>query len=124
MSNRKQQVEQRVNKRFQVPRDAFAALRPDYIEVGQIINISKGGLEFRYLSSTGPSNASELDIFLAGRTFYLYKVPFETVWDFVPNEIAFSSMNMRVCGLQFGDLTPHQMSQLEYFIQDYAIGEA
>jgi len=31
---------------------------------------------------------------------------------------------MKVCGLQFGDLTPHQISQLEYFIQAYALGEA
>ncbi len=124
MSNRNQLAEQRKNKRFQVPKDAFAALRPDYIKVGQIINISMGGVGFRYLGSEGPANASELDIFLAGRTFYLYKVPFETVWDLVTNEMPFNSINMKVCGLQFGDLTPHQISQLEYFIQDYAIGEA
>jgi hypothetical protein len=124
MSNRMQLAEQRENKRFQVPRDAFAALRPDYIKVGQIMNIGMGGLGFRYLGSEGPSIASELDIFLAGRTFYLYKVPFQTVWDFVTNEMPSSSINMKVCGLQFGDLTPHQISQLEYFIQAYALGEA
>lgn len=124
MSDRMQLAEQRENKRFQVPRDAFAALRPDYIKVGQIINISMGGLGFRCLGSEGPSIVSELDIFLAGRTFYLYKVPFQTVWDFVTNEMPYSSLNMKVCGLKFGDLTPHQISQLEYFIQDYALGEA
>jgi hypothetical protein len=120
MDKRKELAEQRQNKRFQVPRDAFAALRPDYVKVGQIINISMGGLEFRYLGSEVPSNGSELDIFLAGRTFYLYKVPFETVWDLVTN----SSVNMKLCGLQFKDLTPHQIAQLEYFIQDYATCEA
>ena len=124
MSNRKQLAEQRENKRFQVPKGALAVLRPDYIKVGQIINISVGGLEFRCSGSEGPSNASELDIFLAGRAFYLYKVPFQTVWDFVTNEMPSSSINMKVCGLQFGDLTPHQISQLEYFIQAYALGEA
>ena len=124
MSNRMHVAEQRENKRFQVPRDAFAALRPDYIIVGQIINISMGGLGFRYLGNEGPSNASELDIFLAGRAFYLYKVPFQTVWDFVTNEMPSSSINMKVCGMQFRDLTPNQISQLEYFIQDYALCEA
>ena len=124
MSNRMQLVEQRENKRFQVPRDAFAALRPDYIKVGQIINISMGGLRFLCLGNEGPSIASELDIFLAGRTFYLYKVPFQTVWDFVTDEMPSCSINMKVCGLKFGDLTPHQISQLEYFIQTFAFGEA
>ena len=123
MTHKKELAEQRENKRFQVPKDAFAALRPDYIQVGQIINISMGGLAFRYLGSEGPSNASELDIFLAGRAFYLYKLPFETVWDFVTNEKPFSSINMKVCGLQFRDLTPQQISELEYFIQDYALGK-
>jgi hypothetical protein len=124
MYNRNQLSEQRKDKRFQVPRDAFAALGPDYIKVGQIINISMGGLAFRYLGNEEPSNASELDIFLAGRAFYLYKLPFEIVWDLVTNEKPFSSISMKVCGLQFGELTQSQISELQYFIQDYAVGEA
>jgi hypothetical protein len=83
-----------------------------------------GGLAFRYLDSGGPSKPSELDIFLAGRTFYLYKLSFEIVWDLRTDEMHSNSMNTKVSGLQFGDLTPHQISQLEYFIQRYAIGEA
>lgn len=121
MYNRNELSEQRKDKRFQVPQDAFAALGPDYIKVGQIINISMGGLAFRYLGSEGPSNESELDIFLAGRAFYLYKLPFETVWDIVLDEKPFSSLNMKVGGLQFGELTQRQISQLQYFIQDYAV---
>ena len=124
MSDRNELSEQRKDKRFQVPKDAFAALGPDYIKVGQIINISMGGLAFRYLGSEEPSNASELDIFLARRAFYLYKLPFETVWDFVTDEKPFSSINMKLCGLQFGQLTQSQISELQYFIQDYAVGEA
>ena len=124
MSNMKELAEQREYKRFRVPKDAFAALGPDYIKVGQIINISMGGLAFRYLGSEGPSNASELEIFLAGRAFYLYKLHFETVWDSLTDKKPCSCINMKVCGLQFGDLTPQQISQLEYFIQEYALGEA
>jgi hypothetical protein len=123
MSNMKEIVNQRRYARFRVPKDAFAALGPDYIKVGQIINISMGGLAFRYLASEGPSNASELDIFLAGRVFYLYKLPFETVRDFVTNEMPFSSTNMKVCGLQFGGLTDKQKSDLRYFIQTHTIGK-
>jgi hypothetical protein len=123
MCNRKELAEQRKDKRFQVPRNAFAALGPDYIKVGQIINISMGGLAFRYVDGKGRSNASELDIFLAGRTFYSYKLPFETVWDSVTNQVPFSSINMKVCGLQFGDLTDKQKSDLRYFIQTHTIGK-
>jgi hypothetical protein len=124
MYNRNELSEQRKDKRFQVPKDAFAALGPDYIKVGQIINISMGGLAFRYLGSEQPSNASELDIFLAGRAFYLYKLPFATVWDLVTGEKPFNSIKMKVCGLKFGELTQSQISELQYFIQDYAVGEA
>ena len=124
MYNRNELSEQRKDKRFQVPKDAFAALGPDYIKVGQIINISMGGLAFRYLGSEEPSNALELDIFLARRAFYLYKLPCETVWDFVTDEKPFSSINMKRCGLQFGQLTQSQISELQYFIQDYAVGKA
>jgi hypothetical protein len=52
----------------------------------------------------------------------LYKLPFETVRDFVTNEMPFSSINMKVCGLQFGGLTDEQKSDLRYFIQTHAIG--
>ena len=124
MSNMKEIVNQRRYARFRVPKDAFAALGPDYIKVGQIINISMGGLAFRYHGSEGPSNASELDIFLAGRAFYLYKIPFEPVWDFVTEENHSGSTKMKKCGLHFKDLTPQQRSQLEYFIQAYALKEA
>ena len=124
MFNRKELAEQREYKRFRVPKNAFAALGPDYIKVGQIINISMGGLVFRYHNSKGPSNASELDIFLAGRAFYLYKLPFEIVWDSLTDKKPCSCINMKQCGLQFGNLTPHQIAQLKYFFQAYAIGEA
>ncbi len=123
MPNRKETVNQRRYARFRVPKNAFAALGPDYIKVGQIINISMGGLAFRYVDGKGPSNASELDIFLAGRTFYLYELPFESVWDSVTNEVPFSSINMKVCGLQFGDLTDEQKSDLRYFMQNHTTAD-
>ena len=96
MSNMKEIVNQRQYARFRVPKDAFAALGPDYIKVGQIINISMGGLAFRYLGSEGPSNASELEIFLAGRAFFLYKLHFETVWDSLTDKKPCSCINMKV----------------------------
>jgi len=84
-----------------------------------------GGLAFRHLTGEEPSNGSlELDLFLAGRSFYLYKLPFEMIWNFEPVEANSSNApNLRQCGLQFGVLTPSQTAQLEYFVRNYAAGQ-
>jgi hypothetical protein len=125
MRNRKEAVEQRKHKRFKVPKDALVALRSDYLKLGQIENIGMNGLKFRYVNDEGPLNEPfELDIFLAGAAFYLYKVPLEIVSDCeTVNETPFPSLPMRQCAVKFAALTPNQRSQLEYFIQTYTIGE-
>jgi len=78
MTSKKESVEGREHRRFKVPKDAFVALRSDYLKLGQIEHVGIDGLEFSYASSEGPLDAPfELDIFLAGTAFYLYKVPFQ-----------------------------------------------
>ncbi|MBW1744529.1 MAG: PilZ domain-containing protein [Deltaproteobacteria bacterium] len=119
-------MEQRQHKRFQVPKTTFVALWPVFFRVGQVADISMGGLAFRHLTGEEPPNGSlELDLFLAGRSFYLYKVPFEMIWNLEPIETNSSNYpDLRQCGLQFGALTPSQAAQLEYFIRDCAAGQA
>jgi len=78
MIPKKEMVEQRQHKRFQVPKGTFVGLGPHDTKVGQIIDVSMGGLAFRYVGSEEPSNG-ELDIFLNERDFYLGRVPFRTV---------------------------------------------
>lgn len=121
-----QVVERRKNRRLRVPRDAFVALRPDYVALGQITDVSMNGLCFRGIAWQDPSHTLfELDIFLAGRPFYLYKVPFTTIWAIKENSAPLlSSIAMRQTGVRFGKLSPAQISQLKYFIDNYAVGEA
>lgn len=118
-------IERRENRRFQVPKDAFVALRPHYLKLGQIVDVGMGGLAFRYLAGEGLVNSSdELDIFLAGRSFYLYQIPFKTVSDLKIEEAPpLGSMKMKRTGIQFGEMTAHQRDQLEYFIHNYAVKE-
>lgn len=125
-ANMKKRVERRKNRRLQVTRDAFVALGPYYLRVGQIIDVSMDGLAFRCFGAQEPSNRSfELDIFLAGTAFYLHKVPFKTISDLEVADEAWSrSIKIRRYGVQLGQLTSNQTSQLEYFIQNYTIGEA
>jgi hypothetical protein len=76
------------------------------------------------LGSKKPMGESaKLSILPAGDSSYLYKIPCRAVWDRKVNENHFSSISMRRCGVQFGELTPYQKAQLEQFIQDHTTGE-
>ncbi len=124
MIPKKEIVEQRQHKRFQVPKGTFVGLGPHDTKVGQIIDVGMGGLAFRYVGREEPSNG-ELDIFLNERDFYLGRVPFRTVTDFeITSRRDSGATAMRRSGVQFRKMKPNQISQLEYFIQNHTLGEA
>jgi hypothetical protein len=124
MTQVKRPVEQRRYKRFQVRDGAFVLLGPDSTKLGRIIDISAGGLAFSHMARARPSNdLRELDVFLIDADFYLSDVPFSTVSDFRTYENPFSSITMRRWGVQFGELNSNQRAELEYFIQNYTVGD-
>ena len=49
MTAKKERVERRKHRRFRVPESAFVTLRTHDVRVAQIIDISRGGLAFRYV---------------------------------------------------------------------------
>ena len=119
-------VERRKYKRFRVQDGAFVMFGPDSAKVGQIIDMSMGGLAFRYISSKEQSNRLfELDIFLTDRSFYLEKVPVKTISNLkIANESPSVSTTTRRHGVQFENLTDNQISELRYFLWNHTIGEA
>ena len=118
MRNKNKPVDRRRQQRFDVRNSAFVLLGPDSTKLGALIDISMGGLSFNHMARKPPSNELyELDIFLIDQDFYLQQVPFNIVWDCPTEENPLSSITMRRCGVQFGQMTHTQMSQLEYFIQ-------
>ena len=132
IAKKKKLADQRNHERFRVQDSAFVVIRgpwPSTSKVGQIVNISMNGLGFRYIASyiaseVRPNQSPELDIVLSGSSFRLDKIPFESISDFqTANEAPLSSTTMRQSGVQFGQLTPYQISQLQYFVQNYTIGE-
>ena len=125
MKRSSESIERREHRRFRVRKDACVALRSDFRHVGQIIDISMGGLSFSYVPlSELPDGSLELDIFLAGSASYLYKIPFKAVSDSeADGGNLFPSLAMRRYGLRFGELTDSQASQLEYFIRYYAVSD-
>ena len=117
--------ERRKHRRFKTHDSAFAALSLQLALVGRIMDISSGGLGFRYVASKARSmESSKLSILLTDGSFYFDKVPFKTIWDSpIPHEFSFGTITLRQCGLQFGQLTHSQKFDLEYFIRNYTAGE-
>jgi hypothetical protein len=122
MTNRKEWGDRRKHERFEVSMGVFVSFRPHDNRLGEIVDISMGGLAFRYLAAGEPLNGSyRLKIFLAEGDFYLNDVLFETVTDFGTYHIPFTSITMRRSGVQFAELTHHQMSQLKHFIHHHTM---
>ena len=121
MSTRKDAVERRKHKRFKAKEGAFAILTADKNRMGQIKDISKGGLTFQYIDSGEPPKSSvEVEIFLALHDFYLKKLPIKNIEEFeIDNPLPFSSLPMRQLSIQFGKMKPIQKSLLEHFLQNY-----
>ena len=121
----KEVVDKRKHKRFRSQDLAFAAFGSHSKEIGKILDISRGGLAFRYIADGDRLNEShELEIYLANNGFHLKKVPFNTISDFeLTSEFPLSSIIMRRPGVQFEELTQTMVSQLGYFIQNHTVGE-
>lgn len=125
MSKQEQLLERREGGRFQVEDGAFVLLGPRSSLLGQIIEISLGGLSFLYTTSTNPAkDSTELDILLADHSFYFDKIPCNIVSDLeIRHELSMGSKTIRRCSVEFGDLSKDQKSQLEYFIRNHTAGE-
>jgi hypothetical protein len=126
MARKTASVEGMKHRRFKVPRDALVALRSDFFRVGQLERIGLNGLEFRYIAAHGPIDEPfELDVFLSGSPFYLYKLPFRIISDSqADSDTSFQASPMRQCAVQFSELTSHQKHMLQYFIENHTIGES
>jgi c-di-GMP-binding flagellar brake protein YcgR len=129
----RERVDRRKHKRYQVPTNSYTSLGSDDPVLGQIIEISMGGIAFRYMGGGKLPDESHLDIFLTEGDLCLRGVPFKTVSDFkIPNTVLCKTVEpippsfrtMRRSGLQFGELTPDQKVQLERFIKDHTLVEA
>ncbi|UCG80975.1 MAG: PilZ domain-containing protein [Desulfobacterales bacterium] len=123
MENTKVRVERRKCKRFRVVDGAFVMLRPSDTGAGRLINISPAGLMFEYVTTQEPSvEPTELEIFVTGSQFRLREVPCQSIWDLPVHKHLTNSLHKRRCGVQFKELSPHHISQLEYFFERYTIG--
>jgi hypothetical protein len=118
-------VDRRKHKRFQTEKNTYALLRARGSKLGRVIDISKGGLAFRYVSVgqrlKGPL---ELDLLSHQYDYRIDKIPVKIITDLeLANKKAFKSTTLKRVGVQFGKLTRQQKSKLEHFIKDYTLEE-
>ena len=122
---KKQTVERRKDVRFQTRKNTYAVLRARGSKLGRVIDISKGGLAFRYVSVgdrlKGPL---ELDLLSHQYDYRIDKIPVKIITDLeLANKKAFKSTTLKRVGVQFGKLTREQKSKIEHFIRDHAVDE-
>ena len=124
MLNAKVQLDRRQHKRFRVQHGAFVIIRPGDTGVGRLKDISMGGLRFEYMSwNAARIEAVKLDICLKDSAFGLYDIPCQSIWGETIYEAPPASFYWKRCGVEFGELTQAQISQLESFIQNCTEGE-
>jgi len=120
-------TERRKTVRFLPQDETYVVLRPDFTKLGRLINISKGGLSFQYIAPKGHSQGStQLDLFTSNDGFYLSRLPCKVIYDirFPENEESSKLFEHRRCGLEFGEATEVQATQLEVYLKKHVAGEA
>ena len=113
--------ERRKHKRFDVKRGAFAVSPPSFDKLGQITNISKGGLAFQYSANDEQvKSTSEVEIFATSDDFFLRKLPVKIVLDYeIEAQVPFASAPTRQVSLQFKKLIHYQKILLDHFLKKY-----
>ena len=116
-------VEKRRYKRFTVQDGTFAALRNHDVTLGIIKDISQGGFAVHYIVSGNLLHCPvTIDALFKRDICYLQGVPVKIISDLeVDDRPAFSSIPTRRCGMQFQEMTPSLKSQVEGFIEKFAL---
>ena len=114
-------TERRKFQRFKVAYGAYAVAGPEAAKLGQIKDISMGGLAFNYLADEARSQrCNELDIIIRQYSMRIEHLPVKTISDFeLAQQNVFSTVKLRQLGVQFGELTPDQTSQLEHLLKTH-----
>jgi len=119
--------EKRKFTRFKGKEGAFAAFMRsnDLMNVGQIQDISIGGLSFQYASTNEDiKGRSEIKIFGSnGRSIHLDKVPCRIVYDLKVAESSLEQITTRCCGVEFENPSVKHSSMLQEFIDHFAFDE-
>lgn len=120
--------EKRKFKRFKGKEGAYAVfIRPEeLVNLGRVIDISLGGLCFRYLSTGDMSReCSGIKIFgRDGNFFHIERVECKIVYDLeIPNG-SWAQISTRLCGVEFVNMTGEHKAMLRDFMERFAFDDA
>ena len=122
MQTGSQPVQRRQYKRFKVDGGTVGVAKFQFTKMGQIKDISKGGLSFTYFDSGDNHDQipdeSELSISMDGKNFYIESVPFVTRSDF---KVKPDFLEIRQRCVQFGRISPSQQIHLDYILSNLTI---
>ena len=113
-------VEQRAYERFKVYSNAYVTFGSNPSMQCKIIDISEGGISFRYEPGEKPEGKELISILINGGEVLLKDIWFIPFYDCeIKNPNIFSFIKERKCGGKFVDLTSDQNAKLEFFIKNY-----
>lgn len=128
-------ISRRTQKRLKVKDGTFAVLFQDSSKLGEVLDISMAGFSFRYSDSEFIDNDrgghaylyqnsrkplvgfKDIDIFLVDSGIYIDKIPCQIISNIDDSFESANSIPLKRCGIQFDELLPEQVSDLEYFIK-------
>lgn len=115
-------AERRQFQRFKAPEKTLA-ITPNII--GQIVDISAGGCELKYIDNNGQlEHEGAMDILMNDQGFYMEQVPIAMAWQDRPESSALSTIIIRKVGVRFAELSPAQRERIDYFIKNFTLGVA
>ena len=116
--------EKRKFKRYRGREGAFAAfIKPnELINMGQIHDISMGGLSIRYVATNDTvEKSSEIKIFGSNDRFiHVDRVKCRVVYDHEVPGGSWAQISTRRCGVEFESLSVKHLPILEEFIDNFA----
>ena len=118
-------TERRLDKRFKMKDRVFVELSGKPIKIGEMIDLSAGGLSFRYLDGVFFQKDLEIKMYYIPDRFISEGITVRTVWDakIIP-KFSMGIIKTRRRGAYFENLTEAQKFQIEHLIQNYSIVKA
>jgi len=115
--------EKRRFKRYRAKEGAFAAfIRPnELINMGQVHDVSMGGLSVRYLATNDKvGRSSEIKIFGSNDRFiHVDRIKCRIVYDLEVPGGSWEQISTRRCGVEFESLSVKHLTLLQEFIDNF-----
>lgn len=121
--------ERRKHHRYKVRANVFAGIGPSSVKIGQILDVSRGGMAFKSTDQkTKFFQSAELSIIVDDEELNINVVPFKfkakmvAVTD-MSNRNPFNFNKARRFSVEFEELSDYQIFWLDYFIRNHTISE-